>query len=84
MLYLILIDFANKQLKKTMMKKLLLIAGFSIGLVSVNAQIMQGNVMIDPYIGVPNWANSLLYKLFQREEEKPEVLNMNRLFSQPL
>ena len=28
-------------------------------------------------------ANSLLYKLFQREEEKPEVLNMNRLFSQP-
>jgi hypothetical protein len=29
-------------------------------------------------------ANSLLYKLFQREEEKPEVLNMNRLFNQPL
>jgi hypothetical protein len=28
-------------------------------------------------------ANSLLYKLFQREEEKPEVLNMNRLFNQP-
>jgi hypothetical protein len=44
-----------------MMKKLLLIAGFSIGLVSVNAQIMRGNFIIDPYIGVPNWANSLLY-----------------------
>ena len=44
-----------------MMKKLLLIAGFSIGLVSVNAQIMKGNFIIDPYIGVPNWANSLLY-----------------------
>ena len=29
-------------------------------------------------------ANSLLYKLFQREEDKPEVLNMNRLFNQPL
>ena len=43
------------------MKKLLLIAGFSIGLVSVNAQIMKGNFIIDPYIGVPNWANSLLY-----------------------
>lgn len=43
------------------MKKLLLIAGFSIGLVSVNAQIMRGNFIIDPYIGVPNWANSLLY-----------------------
>ena len=28
-------------------------------------------------------ANSLLYKLFEREEEKPEVLNMNRLFNQP-
>ncbi len=26
-------------------------------------------------------ANSLLYKLFQREDEKPEVLNMNRLFN---
>ena len=47
-----------------MMKKLLLIAGFSIGLVSVNAQIIQGNVMIDPYIGVPNWANSLLYSQY--------------------
>ena len=44
-----------------MMKKLLLIAGFSIGLVAVNAQIMRGDFMIDPYIGVPNWANSLLY-----------------------
>ena len=44
-----------------MMKKLLLIAGFSIGLVSMNAQIMQGNFIIDPYIGIPNWANSLLY-----------------------
>jgi hypothetical protein len=44
-----------------MMKKLLLIAGFSIGLVAMNAQIMRGNFIIDPYIGVPNWANSLLY-----------------------
>ena len=44
-----------------MMKKLLLIAGFSIGLVSMNAQIMQGNFIIDPYIGIPNWANSLFY-----------------------
>lgn len=43
------------------MKKLLLIAGFSIGLVAMNAQIMRGNFIIDPYIGVPNWANSLLY-----------------------
>jgi hypothetical protein len=47
-----------------MMKKLLLIAGFSISLVAMNAQIMQGNVMIDPYIGVPNWANSLLYSQY--------------------
>ena len=44
-----------------MMKKLLLIAGFSIGLVAMNAQIMRGNFIIDPYIGVPNWANSLFY-----------------------
>lgn len=46
------------------MKKLLLIAGFSIGLVAVNAQIMRGNFIIDPYIGVPNWANSLLYSQY--------------------
>ena len=26
-------------------------------------------------------ANSLIYKLFQREEDKPEVINMNRLFN---
>lgn len=25
------------------------------------AQMMRGNFSIDPYIGVPNWANSLLY-----------------------
>ena len=43
-----------------MMKKLLLIAGFSIGFVSMNAQMLQGNFTFDPYIGVPNWANSLL------------------------
>jgi len=47
-----------------MMKKLLLIAGFSIGLVAVNAQIMRGDFIIDPYIGVPNWANSLLYSQY--------------------
>jgi hypothetical protein len=28
-------------------------------------------------------ANSLLYKLFQRDDDKPEVLNMNRLFNAP-
>jgi len=29
-------------------------------------------------------SNGLLYKLFHTEENKPEVLNMNRLFCQPL
>jgi hypothetical protein len=29
-------------------------------------------------------ANSLIYKLFEEEQNKPEVLNMNRLFCQPL
>ena len=29
-------------------------------------------------------ANSLIHKLFHHEEEKPEVMNMNRLFNQPL
>jgi hypothetical protein len=26
-------------------------------------------------------ANSLIYKLFERDENKPEVMNMNRLFN---
>jgi hypothetical protein len=50
-----------------MMKKLLLIAGFSIGFVSMNAQMLQGNFTFDPYIGIPNWANSLLYGQFDSE-----------------
>lgn len=29
---------------------------------STNAQMMQGDVSIDPYIGVPNWANAILFK----------------------
>ena len=61
------------------MKKLLLIAGFSIGLVSVNAQIMKGNFIIDPYIGVPNWANSLLYG--QYDGSNPSVTNYKTIGS---
>jgi hypothetical protein len=29
---------------------------------SANAQMMQGDVAIDPYIGIPNWANAILFK----------------------
>ena len=58
-------NILNLVKKKKMMKKLLLIAGFSMGLVAVNAQITQGNFMIDPYIGVPNWANTLLFSKYE-------------------
>lgn len=62
-----------------MMKKLLLIAGFSIGLVAMNAQIMRGNFIIDPYIGVPNWANSLLYG--QYDGDKNQISNYKTIGS---
>jgi hypothetical protein len=47
------------------LKKLLLIAGFSICFVSMNAQMLQGNFTFDPYIGIPNWANSLFYSQYE-------------------
>ena len=35
-----------------------------MGGVSAKAQMGQGNISIDPYIGVPNWANSLIYNQY--------------------
>lgn len=32
---------------------------------SLNAQMMQGSFSVDPYIGVPNWANSLIYNQYE-------------------
>lgn len=30
-------------------------------------QVEQGNIMIDPYIGIPNWANSIIYNQVDEE-----------------
>ena len=46
------------------MKKIYVLVLALLGWLSVNAQMMQGSVSIDPYIGVPNWANSLLYNQY--------------------
>ena len=50
-----------------MKKVYLLFFTFLIGM-SVNAQMMQGSFSIDPYVGVPNWANSLLYNQYNGDE----------------
>jgi len=36
---------------------------------SLNAQMMQGSFSVDPYIGVPNWANSLFYNQYDGNEQ---------------
>ncbi|MFK7785621.1 MAG: outer membrane beta-barrel protein [Crocinitomicaceae bacterium] len=45
------------------MKKVLLFMGaVALSATSIaQTPVAQGNVIIDPYIGVPNWANSILY-----------------------
>jgi hypothetical protein len=35
---------------------------------AATAQMAQGSLSIDPYIGVPNWANSLLYNQYEGDE----------------
>jgi hypothetical protein len=47
------------------MKKIYVLIFAVIGGVSAKAQMMQGNISIDPYIGVPNWANSLLFNHYE-------------------
>ena len=45
------------------MKKILLFMGV-VALSSTTmaqTQVGQGDFIIDPYIGVPNWANSIIY-----------------------
>lgn len=45
------------------MKKILLFAATIFVAANLNAQSPtgQGNVIIDPYVGIPNWANSIIY-----------------------
>lgn len=50
------------------MKKIYVLVFAVLGGVSAKAQMGQGNISIDPYIGVPNWANSLLYNQYDGNE----------------
>ncbi|MFM2038271.1 MAG: hypothetical protein RL432_1210 [Bacteroidota bacterium] len=50
------------------MKKVLLSLGFAALSTFTFAQMGQGSFSIDPYIGVPNWANSLLYNQYDGSE----------------
>lgn len=50
------------------MKKVLLSLGFAALSTFTFAQLGQGSITIDPYIGVPNWANSLLYNQYDGED----------------
>lgn len=61
------------------MKKIYVLAFALIGGLNLNAQMMQGNVSIDPYIGVPNWANSILWN--QYVGSNPTVQNYGVLGS---
>ncbi|MBL4863166.1 MAG: outer membrane beta-barrel protein [Crocinitomicaceae bacterium] len=52
------------------MKKILFLFGAMLTIsTSVSAQtpVGEGNIIIDPYIGVPNWANSILYSNLETE-----------------
>ena len=46
------------------MKKIYVLIFALLGGVSAKAQMLQGNISFDPYIGVPNWANSLIYNQY--------------------
>ena len=50
------------------MKKVLLSLGFAALSTFTFAQLGQGSITIDPYIGVPNWANSLLYNQYDGDD----------------
>ena len=46
------------------MKKVLLSLGFAALSTFTFGQMGQGSVSIDPYIGIPNWANSIIYNQY--------------------
>lgn len=55
------------------MKKIFTLIGAALLSVStLNAQtpVEQGNFIIDPYIGIPNWANSLLYSTAEDADDE--------------
>lgn len=58
-----------------MKKNIFLFLAFSASIFQVNSQIYKGDIIIDPYIGAPNWANSLLFN--QYSGNNTSVTNYN-------
>ena len=50
------------------MKKVLCVFSMLLIASATTAQMAQGSLSIDPYIGVPNWANSILYNQYEGDE----------------
>lgn len=50
------------------MKKIVVLVFALLGGAIAKAQMGQGNISIDPYIGVPNWANSILFNQYDGSE----------------
>lgn len=61
------------------MKKMLLIVGTAILSVSSFGQtpVAQGNFIIDPYAGIPNWANSLWFNQYDGNDESVRNYKVN-------
>ena len=61
------------------MKKILsFIAGIVItGTAMAQSPVAQGNFIIDPYVGIPNWANSILYAKYDEENTDGTQTNVS-------
>lgn len=51
------------------MKKIYALIGAVLVSYYINAQMMQGVFSVDPYIGIPNWANSLFYNQYNGNKQ---------------
>jgi hypothetical protein len=59
------------------MKKILTIITAALLSSTLNAQttVEQGNFIIDPYVGVPNWANAVLYNNVEPDANQSNIQN---------
>lgn len=55
------------------MKKIFILSAVLLGFTTSWAQMAQGNLSIDPYFGVPNWANSIIWNNYNGDD--PTVQN---------
>lgn len=61
------------------MKKTLLIMGAVLfaGVAMAQSPTREGNVIIDPYAGIPNWANSIVYSQFDPDNVEGTYNNVS-------